>query len=248
MDLYDDSVPRRSQSPAGQSLTSAVSSFHELVSPVEEHDEFMSGGIIGSPDRKEQQYIPYRPPPSSDQEEKNITAPNSSTILRRSSNVLLLVLGYATLALFAWIITCILNCRPLTTDHYGVYITNNNLDGYPFFASGTAHRFYLKNEQCLQAARVIQSIVSVLTIPLTSAVCSRAAVIFMQRNCKSQGITLRQIMVLADKGWTQPENYCNLLFKGWKRYASSFLVLAIVINALGKSSISESHTTTDVDF
>ena len=42
-------------------------------------------------------------------------------------------------------------------------------------------------------------------------------------------------MALADKGWTDPATYTRMFLtsKGWKRYGSSFLLLAILLNILG---------------
>ena len=83
--------------------------------------------------------------------------------------------------------------------------------------------------------RVIQAGVSVLTIPITSAACSCAAVAFTQYSRRSAGMTMRQTIALADKGWTDPTTYLRLLFtrQGLKRYGSLFLFLAIALNVLG---------------
>jgi hypothetical protein len=101
------------------------------------------------------------------------------------------------------------------------------------------HSFYVKNEQWYRTTRVVQSIVSVLTIPLTSTVCSSAAVVFVQHNRQSFGLSIRQVMTLADKGWLDPKTYVRIfpLFtsSGWKRYGSSFLLVAIVLNIFGSA-------------
>ncbi|KAF8812036.1 hypothetical protein BYT27DRAFT_7088253 [Phlegmacium glaucopus] len=147
------------------------------------------------------------------------------TTLHRSAYIPKLVLGYTALAIFAWVLTCILSHRPITTDHYDI-----SVHGY---VNGTAniHSLFVENQRWFRVARVIQSIVTVLTIPLTSAVCSKAAVVFVQRQ---SGLSLRQAMALADKGWTDPKLYAKLLFSsGLKRYGSSFLFLAILLNILG---------------
>ncbi|KAK4610169.1 hypothetical protein CLAFUW4_14196 [Fulvia fulva] len=67
---------------------------------------------------------------------------------------------------------------------------------------------------------------------MSSAVCSKAAVGFMQRR-QSRGMTLRQTMVLADKGWAVPELYWQLVTGSFRRYGSSFLMLAISLIFLG---------------
>ncbi|KAJ5332324.1 uncharacterized protein MYU51_019429 [Penicillium brevicompactum] len=95
---------------------------------------------------------------------------------------------------------------------------------------------YTFNETLYQRARVIQSIASILTIPITSAVCSAAAVVFVQRHGKASNITMQQLLVLADKGWTDTGLYSQL-FKNpqrwWRGYCSSFLLVAIVLHIVG---------------
>lgn len=166
---------------------------------------------------------------------KQASKSTSSTTLHRSAYVLILVLLYSGLALFAWVVTCILTHRPITAKHYGAWIFNKENDGYGWTGAGYINSLYVKNENWYRTARVLQSIVSVLTIPLTSAVCSSAAVIFVQHNRKTFGLSMRQVMVLADKGWTDPATYARLFLtsKGWKRYGSSFLFLTILLIILG---------------
>ncbi|KAF8812041.1 hypothetical protein BYT27DRAFT_6431049 [Phlegmacium glaucopus] len=148
------------------------------------------------------------------------------TTLHRSVYIPVLVLGYTALAIFAWLLTCILSYRPITTDRYDV-----SLHAYGDIPGWKMHLLFVENQRWFRVARVIQSIVVVLTIPLTSAVCSKAAVVFVQRQ---GGLSLRQAMTLADKGWTEPKLYAKLLFSGGlKRYGSSFLFFAILLNILG---------------
>ncbi|KAF8801745.1 hypothetical protein BYT27DRAFT_7261657 [Phlegmacium glaucopus] len=147
------------------------------------------------------------------------------TTLHRSVYIPNLVLGYTALAIFAWVITCIISYRPITTDHYDI-----SVHGYGDGNANTRSLF-VENQRWFRVARVIQSIVTVLTIPLTSAVFSKAAVVFVQRQ---SGLSLRQVMALADKGWTEPKLYAKLLFGGGlKRSGSSFLFFAILLNILG---------------
>jgi hypothetical protein len=79
----------------------------------------------------------------------------------------------------------------------------------------------------------MQSIVSVLTVPLTTAVCSAAAVVFIQR--PQAGLTVRKVMALADGGWTNPRTHIQLFMtrRGWSRFGSSLLIVAIIIIFLG---------------
>ncbi|KAI0451725.1 hypothetical protein F5B21DRAFT_485885 [Xylaria acuta] len=138
-------------------------------------------------------------------------------------------LGYTALALYAWIITCILTYRPIGGHHYGVSIVKSDNDGWGWVGSNHLHGLYEKSESYYRSTRVIQSIVAVLTIPLTSAVCGRAAVAFLQRN---SGMTMRQMIALADKGWVEPGVFLKLLLR-WKRYGSWFLLYALLLSLLG---------------
>ncbi|KAJ5543217.1 hypothetical protein N7461_009220 [Penicillium sp. DV-2018c] len=133
------------------------------------------------------------------------------------------------LAPSSWTILCILSFRPLTTKSYELP-TNTSGTRFDYAAA------YATNEKWYQTARVIQSITGILTIPLTSALCSAAAVVFVQRHGKDSNITMRQLLALADKGWTDTSLYWQLVRNpkiAWKRYFSSFLVIAIVLHILG---------------
>jgi hypothetical protein len=95
---------------------------------------------------------------------------------------------------------------------------------------------FAQSERYLRAARVCQSVASVLTIPLTSMVCSCSAVAFLQRRRRQSwwNPTLRQSMALADKSWNDPVLIAKLPAGGWKRYGSLFLLFAIVLNLVGE--------------
>lgn len=166
---------------------------------------------------------------------KELERDSPSTTLHRSPYILFLVLIYTFLILFAWVITCILVSRPITTGHYGIYMGNDSTGGYP--SAVGSHTLYVDNEHWYRAVRVIQAIVSTLTIPLASAVCSAGAVVFTQKGKRENTLSLRQLMVLATSGWADIPTYWNLTpgvrKNGWKRYGSSFLFLAILLNALG---------------
>ncbi|KAI8627181.1 hypothetical protein F5Y19DRAFT_443539 [Xylariaceae sp. FL1651] len=152
-----------------------------------------------------------------------------STKLSHSAWMVIATLGYIGLALYAWIITCILTYRPIGPHHYGVYVVNSDNDGWGWSGANYIHSLYEESENYYRGARVVQSIVAVLTIPLTSAVCGRAAVAFLQ---KSSGMTMRQMMALADKGWVEPGIFLKLPFT-WKRYGCWFLLYALVLSLLG---------------
>ncbi|KAJ5318747.1 uncharacterized protein N7506_011451 [Penicillium brevicompactum] len=172
------------------------------------------------------------------------TQPTSS--MSRESYVLILASFYAALAMCAWIFTCVLSVRPVTTQDYSVKIGNGS--PYPFSTSDDGFQkmveisrelrsLYSRNQQWYRAARVLQSLVGVLTLPLTTAVCSSTAVVFIQRRQSHGSLSLRQTMALADKTWTNIPSYAKIFpfvaTTEWNRYGSSLLQLAIFLNVLG---------------
>lgn len=160
------------------------------------------------------------------------TTTQHSTTIRRSNSIFLLVLIYATLAVFAWTVFCVLAYTPIRGNSYSI----NTRDSHYSETTQSVNYFndlYLDNEAWYRAARIIQSIVTVLTIPLTSTVCGRAAVTFVQQQGHKENMTMRQTMALADKGWTDVRLLSKLLRGQWKHYGSSFLAAAIFLNSLG---------------
>ena len=149
-----------------------------------------------------------------------------------SSFVFYIVVFYATLVLFSWVVICTLSYRPITTGSYSWVEGSKDSQ---FVVTEQVQAKYRQNENWYKAAQVIQSIASVLTIPLTSTICSRAAVVYLQRRSGNQSVksTLRQLMVLADKGWTDVSTYIRLISGQWRRYASGFLVWAVLLHLIG---------------
>lgn len=97
---------------------------------------------------------------------------------------------------------------------------------------------FAKSERYLRAAKIIQSLVSILTVPLTSAVCSQAAVVYIQRKRGNNRPTLRQSMALADRGWTDIKLMQKLVLGEWKKYMTSLLLFALFLHLLGEFTVS----------
>ena len=95
------------------------------------------------------------------------------------------------------------------------------------------HSLYLENEQWLQTVQVVRAVLAILTIPLTSTVCSKAAVAYVQRTNRAK-ISLRQTMALADRGRTDPVLYYRMPLGDFKKYATKLLIGAIILNILGE--------------
>ncbi|KAL4939323.1 hypothetical protein BDV06DRAFT_38288 [Aspergillus oleicola] len=147
-------------------------------------------------------------------------APSHSFRIRCSFYGLFLAIVYAAFALSSWIITCYLSYRP---THGKSYRQTSKYDD-----AEKTHAMYAESERYFHAARVLQTITSVLSLPLTSGICATAAVIFMQR---SRNLSLRQVMALADREWLPFAGNSRLIFGGAK-YWSPFLFLAFALNFL----------------
>ena len=123
-----------------------------------------------------------------------------ATKLHRSTYISVLVFVYVALAASSWAVICVLAFKPVNSHSYDYINRSERL---------TAEDF-LKDEEVFRVMRVIQAIVSVLTIPITSAVCSCAAVAYVQHNKRSVGMSMRKTMALADRGWTDPTTFVRL--------------------------------------
>lgn len=179
---------------------------------------------------------------NSDREDENSLASNKKTPklrelrnlrpLSRSSFLLVPVTLYTILILFAWVMTCIMTHRPMTGSSYGVTSNAHYRAGY------SQKNRYTANERWYTAVRFIQAGVAVLTLPLTTTVCSYAAVVYLQHitSRSEPNINLRQMMSLADRGWTDLTLFTKLLInpsKNWKLYGCRFLAYAILLHILG---------------
>lgn len=135
-----------------------------------------------------------------------------STPLHRNLGILIPVALYATMAIFSWVTICILS---RAED----YITNKN---------EITTRSY-------RAARTLQVVINVATLPVISFVCAWAAAVFVQNQRDAYSLRLRQVVTLADRAWTNPMLYARLLVypSAFKRYGSSMLYLAILIHIFG---------------
>lgn len=198
---------------------------------VEGHDE-NSTLLPTEPRRQPSEYAEPQLRPSRPHSDTEKAKDNSSVLLHRSGYTVFMVAIYSSLALTAWTLTCLLTHNPLTVKQYEV-----NFDDRSFgFSAKHLHSRYVKSEEVYRAARTLQTVVAVLTIPLTSAVCSAATVVFAQAGSKQRRLTMRQLMVLADKGWTDPATILKVVFGERRRYGSRLLFLAVLINILGESA------------
>ena len=116
---------------------------------------------------------------------------NSSKKLDRHTMSLWLASSFAIASIFIWAITCTLAYKPFRFESY--YDTTGR------FSRGQ----YEQNDRWRRVSRVGLQVLGTLSTPVTSAICSRAVVVYCQRssNKRQPAVSMRQTLVLADKGW-----------------------------------------------
>jgi hypothetical protein len=102
------------------------------------------------------------------------TPPPTSILPHRSVYIIFLALIYGAATLNAWVTICILTFRPIGGLSYGFdkldYILHHRDINYtvPEYLDA----FFARNERYLRLSRIVQSLVSVLTVPLTTTMMS----------------------------------------------------------------------------
>ncbi|KAJ4291821.1 hypothetical protein N0V90_009717 [Kalmusia sp. IMI 367209] len=121
---------------------------------------------------------------------------------------------YAAFTLFPWITLCIISKRPIRGEK-------------SYYDAKTYHadHWYDVNRKYYWTARVMQSIAAVITIPVTTAICSMACVAYMQSGPLRRSLTLRQSMALADRGWVSPRTLMNVASMSIPLYVAFALTL-----------------------
>lgn len=175
------------------------------------------------------------------------------TKLHRSTYIVLIVLFYASISIFSWVVICILVYHPIKLQHYDVWVGEDGMGSgrrYDGSWKFIAPDLYRNSETWFRTARVLQSMMSILTIPIASAVCGSAAVVYAQRGRHFKDLSLGQLVLLADKSWSDPLTIMDLLFGKLLRkiggseprqkhskhsYASTLLILAILLHGLGST-------------
>ena len=158
------------------------------------------------------------------------TAPE--TRLHYHSLIVWLALSYGIASLFSWTVICILCYKPLISS----------ASYYDKTGTRTRKEFG-NNDWWTKVARVTSNLVALATIPVTSAICAKAAVVYCQiaPGAKRSTLTLRQTLALSDKGWSNIGVLGGLLVpgSGW-RIRSPFLVWSALLCGLGWESSSPS--------
>lgn len=170
--------------------------------------------------------------------------------LKSSKTGFLLIFFYTFFVVFSWVCTCILAHRPFTTGQnkwktsfemtrgdYGCSVVNNQ-GGQMWGCSGDTYKLPLSaaqrasNRRWKLTLQAISAVMAVLAIPISSAICARAAVAYTQIK---RSLNLRQTLALADRGWWDPFILSRLVLPGGLgRYGTPFLVFAAIVCVLGK--------------
>ena len=138
---------------------------------------------------------------------------------------LLFFLVYAITAILSWTFTCLLCHHPIGAstwdDQYG--------------SVSVSH--YQNSDRLRRASSVGLSAISALGITVSSAVTARAATSYCQQNTsrETRAVTMRQMLALADKGWSGYETIRDLLRPHTSRAVRTpLLVFATSMIATGK--------------
>jgi len=137
---------------------------------------------------------------------------------------LMVFIFYAILALFTWIVLCLASSRPIGSKQ-----NYTNAQKYPITIDELLATLS-RHEKALRAAQILQVVVALLTIPITSAICSMALAAYVQAGSLRTKLNLRQAMALADQGWISPRTWTRC-----SKVGSLPLYFAFALTLVGKS-------------
>ena len=128
-----------------------------------------------------------------------------------------LATAFAIASTFIWAITCALSYKPIQFETY--FDTTGRFS--------VAH--FEGNDRWRRLSRVGLQVLAAVSLPLTSTVCASAAIVYTQR---SRAISMRQMLVLADKGWLDVETWTSLIGPVSRRTRSGLLLSSILTCAI----------------
>lgn len=138
---------------------------------------------------------------------------------RRHSWVIVLFLFYAALSIVAWTLTCILSNRPL------------NFSSYYSQAGNFTPEQYQVNDRWREATVVLRTLSATITLPITTTIASQAAVVYIQQK---EGLSLRQTLAIADRGWTDIGTFLACVNPAMARLIwTPFLLFALFLTLIG---------------
>jgi len=203
-----ESIPLRHQTSLSLNGTEPVS----LQQPGVEIEHLQSLGTDQPRARNEDE-------PNTDAKEIYLSKSPARALPRRLLGLCLLTL-YAIITLTSWCLTCVLCSHPI---------------GIPGYTTLWDPSQYQRSSTWQRAASVGSSIATAIGIPITSAICARAAAVYCQRksNSRKPSLTLRQMMVMADKGWSSIDILWNM-FRA--QTTSPLLVVSAFLVGIGECS------------
>ncbi|MCJ1387060.1 hypothetical protein MMC17_010189 [Xylographa soralifera] len=170
-------------------------------------------------DHPEQELLPLRETPPSSGPSKGPPLSRKKPVdageLRKHVLGLWLIILYALIAILSWTITCVLCYQPIGIPTYFDQVGNYSRSRYE------------SSERWRVAATLGTSVVGAISIPVTSAICAKAAAVYCQRrsDVKAPPITLRQMLALEDKGWSDSAVIRDVLRPSTSRQTRSPLLM-----------------------
>lgn len=130
-----------------------------------------------------------RPPPGQERREERreetlAQAKATQILLSQSRFPFVLAVFYIALLIVPWVLTCRIASQPSWIIHVWRWDTRYDI-----------------RYGWLIAIKVLNSLATVLSLPILSALLARAAVVFSQRRKPGQTLSLRQLFALADRDW-----------------------------------------------
>jgi hypothetical protein len=127
--------------------------------------------------------------PLHDEQETEKPRPKSQP--RYHKRAIFLLSLYLPLIIVPWALTCVMSKRPLTASSY------YNQHGFEDIDIDRIEKWVL-------AVNVLNSIASLITIPVLSALVAQAVAVYSQKHFTNDDYHLQYLVAFADRGWTDP--------------------------------------------
>ena len=172
-------------------LLASRASDPDVISPIENNERAQPRPVSRAFDEDGVPVYQSNKPPVSSTSSRAARAVKTAALptLRYHRRSLCLLGCYIPFLVVPWTLTCILAVRPLNLPSYdnqmGAYGANNFLWLYFWWSF----------------VKVVNSIASLMTLPVISALLAQGAVVYSQRRKLKQALNLRQLFALSDRGW-----------------------------------------------
>ncbi len=159
---------------------------------------------------------------------KSKGCPNSAARgLRRHKSALYIITVYSIVTVVTWTLTCVLSYKPISFATY--------YDETGRFSDEQ----YKENDRWRKFAKVMPSLLGAISIPVTSAICAKAAAVYSLRHSRTSvpGVTMGQRLASADKYLLDNGTLKDLRRSGTDRSISSpLLISSALLCGLGKQT------------